>query len=409
MATRSDIESTLQASVRGRRIRRVLWVLVPVLLAAAVAGGVAWRNANNTDPLFDYETVTAERGDMEIMVAATGTVEPIGRVNVRAEVAGVVRSVEVDYNDPVSVGQVLARIDPTALKAQRARTAASVDNARASLAGTEITLRERETELNRTAGLARIGTVTQAAVDTAQAAYDRAIASRGSAQAQLDISRADLAMIDADIGKAEIRAPMDGVVLERQVEPGQAVGPQSGDLITIAQDLAQMNVLIDIDEADVTAVQAGQIAMLVVDALPNEELPAEVRQVRLVPTNDDGVVTYTAVLSVDNPGGVLRPGMSVTAEIVVQRIADALVVPNTSLRFDPKVARNLVAAFRAGGPELPEVEDLEPGMRRVWALVEGELQPFTVEPLAFAASMTQVRGAGLAEGMALVTAVTPAD
>jgi HlyD family secretion protein len=404
---RTELESLLARGGRAGWFGRWWWFLV--LVAAVVWGAWFWQS--RSVPLqFVYETVAVERRDLILHVTASGTVQPVTEVSVSSELSGVVRTVTADYNDRVVAGQVLALLDVGGLLSERERNAAAVDVARANLATAEITVGERTNDLARALALARGGNNTRAAVNAAQAAFDRAIAARDIANAQVRVANVNLASTDADIANAEIRSPIDGVVLARDIEPGQSLNAAQGaTLFTIAADLDQMNVIVDVDEADVARLKEGQEALLTVEAYPDAIFSARVVQMRFMPKTEGGVVTYTTVLAIDNSDLALRPGMTATVEINVQVFADALVVPGTVFRFDPAAARgdrSLAARFREGDRQPTAGEPIPPGMRRIWLLTNGSLQPVIVKPGPSDDFVTVVHGTGIVEGVLIVTAMS---
>lgn len=327
----------LTAAQTPRR-RRTVWLTVGLL---ALVGAVlsVWRlNADGSG--VRYRTETVARGDLGVRVTATGNLQPTNQVDVGVEVSGTVASVEVDDNDPVQLGQVLARLDTGRLEAQVRKSEAALQSARARVAQMQATVTETGNQLARlqrmhksTAG--RIP--SQQELDTAQAAFTRAQTEVASARAAVAEAAATLKLNQTDFGKAVIRSPIDGVVLTRTVEPGQTLAAsfQAPVLFTLAEDLTRMELHVDVDEADVGRVQVGQNASFTVDAYPQRQFEAQVERLGYGAQEIDGVVTYKGELRVDNREQLLRPGMTATADIVVERVDDAVLVPNAALRFTP--------------------------------------------------------------------------
>lgn len=331
----------------------------------AVRGGVAalllivilllaWRFSGDDQP--DYATREVRKGDLTVTVSATGNLKPINQVDVGSEQSGKITQVFVDVNDRVTRGQRLAELDTRRLvdtvnqnRAQVASSQASVAQAQAQVALAKATLDRQENVFRLSGG--RVPAKTE--LDSARADYQGAIANLRSAQAQVNVSRAQLSTAQTNLSIAQIVSPVNGVVLSRDIEPGQTVAASLNApvLFTLAEDLTQMEVEVSVDEADVGQVKEGQTANFAVDAFPGRTFPAKVTRVNVgsnasssssssssstTTTSTSGtVVAYTAVLSVDNKDETLRPGMTATADIVTQELNDVLLVPNSALRFKP--------------------------------------------------------------------------
>ena len=284
-----------------------------------------------------YLTDAASRGTLTVIVTATGSVQPTNQVDVSSELSGIVRNVLVDYNSPVKIGQVLAELDTDKLKATVDSSRAKLDAAKAKVAEAEETVIEKEEDYNRKASLVEKHITSTLNFEVARALFRRAQAVRESSRADVAVAEADLNLNETNLAKAAIRSPINGVVLARNVDPGQTVASsfQAPVLFSIAEDLTQMEIQVDVDEADVGKVKEGQKATFTVDAYPDRKFQAEIRELRFGSQIVQGVVTYKAVLTTDNSQLLLRPGMTATAEISVQHIDDALLVANAGLRFSP--------------------------------------------------------------------------
>ena len=245
-----------------------------------------------------------------------------------SETSGRILDVLVDFNDQVRKGQVLATIDPEQASARADEAAAQLRAARASVARAQATQEETAQSLKRSRGLKDAGLISQQDYDTAQATARRAEAT---------VAEAGLSAAQSSLQKTSIVSPIDGIVLSRAVEPGQTVAAsfQTPVLFTIARDLSDMTLHVQVDEADVGKVREGQPATFTVDAYPQREFDSRVVSLRNVATTDQNVVTYEAVLAADNSGLLLRPGMTATASVVTQRKQGVLLVPNAALRFTP--------------------------------------------------------------------------
>ncbi|MEY4879384.1 MAG: hypothetical protein RJB62_853 [Pseudomonadota bacterium] len=304
------------------------------VLVLLVLGLVFWGGEEDGP---HYTTAEVVLRDLVVNVSATGTLQPENQVDVGPEISGRVETVLVDFNDQVTQGQVLAELDTEQLEAKLAQSQASLASARANVVQSEATAEQNRALARRAEELFQRNVVSQQDLEAARADLRRAEASRQRAQADAALAAAQLDADRTSLSKAVIRSPINGVVLDRKVEPGQTVAAsfETPVLFTLASDLSRMELLIDIDEADIGSMHAGQKATFTVDAYPQREFTAEILSVRNAPNIENGVVTYEGVLSVDNSDGVLRPGLTANANIVVAEIAQTLFVPNGALRFTP--------------------------------------------------------------------------
>ena len=353
------------------------WVLVSgaVLLVVAVA---YWYFFAKASAEIKYMTQPVTRGDVVVTVRATGTIEPVDQVDVSSELSGTMRHVDVDFNDVVKKGQVLARLDTDAIEAQIASSRATLAAREARVKEVGATLAETQASYNRAKMLQQRQFLSAAGLDQARATYERSVASLASAKADVQTARADLQVKETNLGKANIRSPINGVVLDRNVEPGQTVASsfQAPVLFKIAQDLKRMQLEVDIDEADVAQVQKGDRATFWVEGLPDKIFPAQISDVHYSSKTVEGVVTYKAILSIDNSELLLRPGMTATADIRVEEVKDAELVPNAALRFTPPRQTNgdgrswLQRLMPRGPGRPPSQASKSPGTgKSVWVLV----------------------------------------
>ena len=260
-------------------------------------------------------------GPLTVTVSATGTLQPQDQVEVGAEISGRVDSVNVDFNDPVTKGQVIAVINTDQIRAQLAQAQAALNAARATVINNEATVKETFERRNRARGLFAIGGISAQDVQTTEAEYDRAVASVAKAKADVENAAALVVSHQTSLGKAQVRSPINGVVLERRVSTGQTVAAsfQTPVLFTLASDLSMMQLAVDIDEADIGLVHEGQQASFAVDAYPQRRFDAKLVSLRNSPKTANGVVTYQGVLTVDNSAKLLRPGLTATANILVSQ------------------------------------------------------------------------------------------
>jgi HlyD family secretion protein len=333
-------------------------------------------------------------------------------VDVGSELSGIVKSVEVDFNDTVKIGQVLARLDTTKLKAQVVQSEAALNAARARVAEAEANEDETKRKLQRAKELFDRQFVSEEALVTAEAAHKRAVATLSSVRSQMEQARATLKVDRTNLAKAEIRSPINGTVLARRVEPGQTVAAsfQAPVLFTLAEDLRKMELRVDVDEADVGKVRRGQNATFTVDAYAGQEFPSTVSDVRNSAKTVSGVVTYETVLSVDNVQLLLRPGMTGTANITVSTLEDVLLVPNAALRFTPPAAaaesqRPLWVRIFPIPPRAPPRQVQKSGERRrqqIWTLRNGEPAPVAVTIGATDGRMTQIVSGEVEPGLDVI-------
>ncbi len=416
-----DVAKTLGLDRPKSKARRLRILLLLVLLAGVAAWAALPRLRQGNGNTVAYETQKARRGDLVVTVSATGTLEPIKEVEVGIEVSGTIKSVEVDYNDRVEVGQVLARIDTSKLEAQALQSSSSLEAARARLLQAQATVQEAGAQMARLNEVRRLSDgkmPSQSEFDTQKAVQARAKADEASAKASVAQAQATLDANRSDLAKAVVHSPINGVVLKRSVEPGQTVAAmfQSPVLFTLAEDLAQMELQVDVDEADVGVVRADQDATFTVDAYPDRVFPARTTLVRFGSETVEGVVTYKAVLRVDNSSLALRPGMTATALITVDKRENALLVPNAALRFVPPKPKVQDKAGGGGGilssilPHPPAQQSTpreEAGPKgkdqQVYIVREGQLAAVPITKGLSDGKVTEVTGGALKEGMELVT------
>ncbi len=362
----NDLNEILDLERPGRKWPKRL-ILILILLAAAGAGLWYFNRPAGVSASISFRTAEATKGGLEVIVSATGTLEPVVQVDVGTEVSGTIRSVEADFNDSVKKGQILARLDTTKLEAQRDQAKASLAvvkaelmNARAGAAEAEVKLARLKKTYEASGG--RLP--SRQDLDAAQASYDKALAQVAMAKANITKAEASLKAYESDLDKTIIRAPIDGLILDRQVEPGQTVAAslQAPVLFTLAENLTGMSLCVSVDEADVGQVKEGQRATFVVDAYPDKKFPARITQVRFAPQEESGVITYECILQVDNSDLLLRPGMTATADIVTVEVKDALLVPNSALRFKPTLPQ--APAAGEAKPDQGFISKIMPGPRR---------------------------------------------
>lgn len=367
-----------------------------------------------------YQTEPVRRGDLVVTVSATGTLAPVKEVEVGIEVSGTIKTVLVDYNDSVTVGQILAILDTTRLEAQAQQSESALASARAKVLQAEATLQEAQIKMARLDEVKQLSGGKVPApydLDTAKATLARAKADLASAKAVVEQTQGAFNVNRTDIKKAVVHSPINGVVLERSVEPGQTFASQfqAPVLFKLAEDLTKMELQVDVDEADVGVVKEGQEATFTVDAYPDRTFPAKITQVRYGSETKEGVVTYKTVLTVDNSELSLRPGMTATAVITVNKKENVLLVANAALRFTPpqaapteKKSSSLLGAMLPRPPRTdskPPVASSAGKEQRIWQVGENGLTAITITKGSTNGVSTEIISGPVDEGTALVTGV----
>lgn len=405
MLQKADVAEVLAAEGqrgRRRRIIRLAAMAVAVLAVAALAVW-AWVGSRNAGASA-YATDTVSRGTITETLVATGTLEPVEQVSIASLVTGTISSVEVDYEEPVRKGQVLARIDPEALAAQLRHAVAAVDAQMANRDSAQALVTDARAALRRAQELTTGQTVSVRDVELASTALTRAEANLASVQAQLSMAEADLATARNNYGKATIVSPIDGVVLDVSAKVGQTITANSviTPLFTLAASLRALDLEVDVDEADIPRVRVGNAAEFTVESRPDKPIAGLVRQVRSGPTVSDGVTSYTAVISVANPDLALRPGMTATAQIATAQAVDVLSVSNSALRFVPVAAGpgGPLGLFGSGARVEPP-----PSQPHVYVLRDGQLHAVIVETGLTDGIRTAIISGDLAAGDSVVVGV----
>ncbi len=363
------------SAVPPSRLRRAgSWVRAhPFLTILLVVGvvGLIWLflpTAERGKPIV-FETARLTRGDIRRVVTATGKLSAVRTVDVGSQLSGQIDRIWVDFNSRVKAGQPLARIDPSRFAAARRQAEAELAVARANmqmaeaeLARARAALRREEREMDRRRRLRKEGHLSQADLDTQALALENARAQLKTAEARLATAQAEITQREAlleqtkvDLARTIIRAPIDGIVIERAVDPGQTVAAsfQTPTLFKIAEDLTHMQVEASVDEADIGEVRVGQKAEFTVDAYPQESFGGEVVQIRKAPKTEQNVVTYTVIISAANPEEKLLPGMTATVAIRTAERRDVLRAPVAAMRFRPRPALRIARDRQAAQAEPP--------------------------------------------------------
>lgn len=421
-ATEKDIAILLAEPAPVAWYRRpAVWAVVTLILLLGV-GIWYWQARRAASALPSYTTQVVERGNLTLTVTANGTIQPTRSINIGSELSGTVLKVNVDVNDVIKKGQVLVELDPSKLLDQVLRSKAALAAANAKVAQTGATIKEATANLNRLKEVARLsgGKVpSKTELDTGRATLDRALGDDASARAGVNDARAALSTDQINLSKASISAPDDGVVLTRNVDPGNAVAAslQAVTLFTVAEDLAKLRLWVYVDEADVGAVKTGQAATFTVSAYPTRNFPARITRVGFGSTITDNVVTYLTYLDVDNADLSLRPGMTATATITAAQRNDVLLVPNTALRFTPTTTEDQSAKKGVAVSLLPSMPRSNTrksaatsastaAAKQVWVVPQdgkGIAMAVAVTPGISDGHMTEITGGDLKVGMLVIT------
>jgi HlyD family secretion protein len=386
---RSLAELIAKESVKRRRSRMVRWALAGALPLVGIGAWLVMRPGPVPFAArFRVQPVT--QGDVVREVTATGNVEAVTTVQVGAEISGRIATVAVDYNDRVQVGQVLARFDRTLLSAQLAEAEGAVAAARAAVEQARTNRDKAVIDSSRTVQLWEAKGVTDADRDAALSTARLTRQGVTAAEAQLAASQAADAVARTNLDHTVIRAPIDGIIITRNIDPGQTLvsALQTPVLFTVAADLRRMQVIAAVDEADVGEVVVGQPATFTVSAYPDRVFHGVVTQVRNSPVVVQDVVTYGTVIGVDNADLVLKPGMTASVHIRIAAASNALRVPNAALLFTPP----------------PQVATTTPG---VWMIAGDALRRVEVHPGISDGEFTAVASADLTAGAAVVVGLTP--
>ena len=380
---------------KGFWTKKRIWWTVAGVVALLIVWALFFSGGNGAP---NYITAEVVRGPLTVTVSATGTLAPVDEVDVGAEISGRISEVLVDYNDHVAKGQLLARIDPEQYTAKLAQSRASLAAAEATVRQNLATLAEARTRTARTEQLFEHQIASKQDAEAARADLSRALANLAKARADANLAAAQVKQDETTLSKADIRSPIDGIVLTRNVEPGQTLAAafQTPVLFTLASDLSNMELKVDIDEADIGAVREGQPATFTVDAFPQRHFNARLTSLHNAPKSENGVVTYQGVLTVDNSSHLLRPGLTANADILVAHVDTALLVPNGALRFSPP------GPILAVAPPPPAHKNGEL-TGRVWIKTATGIEPRDLQTGRTDGRMTEVLSGNLRRGDQVVT------
>ena len=375
-------------------------------MALLVAAGIAYYvrvdvSAAPTELTFD----SVSRGDVVATVEATGTLQPLDTVQVGTQVSGTIASIGADFNQVVKRGHVLATLDQAIFLTQIDQAKATVIRLQSEVERAKVQLEDAVLKLKRAEQLAAAQLLPAQDVDTARSTARVAETSVTGARAQLTQAQAALTQANVNLSHTVIKAPADGIVLNRAVEVGQTVsaGLQAPTLFVIARDLKRLELQARVDESDIGGVKSGAPVNFTVDAYPRRKFTGTVRLVQLQPQTVQNVVTYTTVIDVPNDNELLKPGMTSTVSIEIERASNALRVPAAALRFVPSA--QLLEEF-------PAAEPIEEGARRgafLWQLVDGRLQRVRVRPGVSDGTQVAISSDRLEPGASIITGVARSE
>lgn len=387
---------------RAFRIPRAAWITF-VFVGLIIAALIGWqaRPKPEKDP---YRFGAVERGDITRSVSASGSLQALVTVDVGSQISGQVTKVLVDFNDEVRAGQTLAILDPQTYQSRVAQGQADINAGEAAVRQAQATFENAQSDYSRKKTLVDQGWYAPTTLDQATAALKTARANVAAARARVTQSRASLRSQQVDLGRTTIVAPIDGIVVDRKVEPGNTVAAslQAPVLFTIAQDLSNVEVKISVDEADVGQLREGQTVRFTVDAFPDDTFQGVLTQVRKQPTTDQNVVSYTVIAEADNPQRKLLPGMTANADIIIETRRNVMKAPAQALRWSPpsesrsnsrgggnvmvagpgfgggrSAGGNRQAGGRQGGmmgARIVEQLDLDARQQKAWAPIQAELR-----------------------------------
>ncbi len=416
----TDVQNLLTSGTQRPWWKRpMLWALI-ALVAIGIGMALWWQARSQSKAAPSYVTEAAALGNLTLTVAANGTLQPTRSVNIGSELSGTVLAVLVDVNDRVKKGQVLVELDTSKLGDLVACAGSSLSAAVAKVAQWVATVKESQACL---AGLEEVSRLSggkvpsRAELDTARASLARAIADETSARANVTQAQTTVSTNATNLSKASIRSPIDGVILTRTVDPGNAVAAslQAVTLFSVAEDLGKLRLQVNVDEADVGKVQVGQKASFTVSAYPSRRFPATITRVAFGSTITDNVVTYVTYMDVNNTDLTLRPGMTASSTITATERTNVLLVPNTALRFNPTDGDTKAAKASGGGivssllPRMPRTGGQRkaggngPAAKKVWVLKGGVATAVAVTPGVSDGRMTEITGGDLQPGMLVIT------
>ncbi len=388
-------------------------IVIIAVVAAIGVGGLAYSRARSTSNEAAPITAAVTRGDVVEKVSATGTLQPVTTVQVGTQVSGTIKALYADFNSEVRKGQVIAELEPSLFQTQVEQARATMTKLQADADRAQVDVQDTQTKLRRAQDLFDQKLIARTDLETAQASAAQSHAALKSAEAQITQARAALNQVQVNLNNTIIKAPIDGVVISRNVDVGQTVAAsmQAPTLFVLAQDLTRMQVSASVDESDIGRIATDQRVSFRVDAYPADTFTGTVSQVRLNPTTEQNVVSYTTMIDVPNAEMKLKPGMTANVTIEIAGSENVLRVPNSALRFRPTsgdarfgIRDSASGTAATGGQGAPPraVGNADPG-GRVWTIRNGALEPVRIRTGVSDGAMTAVVDGDLKEGEQVVT------
>ncbi len=338
----ANLQSELKNYSNNSSKKKYFFIILLFLFLGTGVYYYFFMNEIKKEEILTYNTKKVTRGDLSVVVSATGILNPTNSVEIGVEVSGTIKEIYVDFNDEVEVGQLLAVLDTRKLQSEVDGQTAALTIAKANLKESEVNVRNKKTVYNRTLKMynssgGKYPSVNE--LDDTRFAYESAISSYDAAKAKVEQSSFSLNTAKQNLDKAYVKSSIKGIVLNRAVEVGQtlAASMNAPKLFTLAKDLTQMDLIISIDESDVADIKKDLDVSFSVDAYPNRTFKGKIKQVRLNPVTVNGVVTYETVVGFSNEELLLRPGMTATAQIITKQSLDKLIISNQAFRFKPKI------------------------------------------------------------------------
>lgn len=374
-----------------------VWILVAIVVVLAV--GAFLLSGNKKKEQVQFNTAEVAPANIVNTVTATGTIEPVTSVTVGTQVSGIVSKLYVDYNSVVKKGQVIAELDKSNLISELNSAKANLEQAKASLASAESSLSYQAANFRRNKTLYQKGLISGNDYESARLSYQTAMASVSSARDQVSAAREQVKKAQTNLGYATITSPIDGIVLSKSVEEGQTVAASfsTPTLFTIAKDLTNMQVVADVDEADIGDVRVGERVTFTVDAYPDNTFSGTVKQVRQEATTTNNVVTYSVVISTPNADLKLKPGLTATVTIYTQENKGVLSVPSKALRFTPE--KETVGGMK--------IKDIANAKNKVWTIEGNTVVAHRVNIGMTDGSHTQILS-GISRGAKVITGISSA-
>lgn len=355
------------------------------IIALIIIGGIGFSGAKQVK----YKTKAIERCTITEVVEASGTINPVNTVSVGSTVSGLIKEIYVDYNDVVKKGQILAQIDPANFEATVQQNQAQINNARANLAKLQAIANYDQKQYVRYKNLYSKNFVAKSELDEKLSTYQSDLAQINAAKAQISQYQATLKTALTNLGYTKIIAPVDGTVISREIDLGSPVAAsfQAPELFTIAQDLTKMQIEVSVSEADIGRVEEGQDVTYTLDGYPDSTFTGKVTQVRLSPTTESNVVTYTVIVDVNNEDLKLKPGMTANVSIITDKSENVLCVPNMALKFTPDI----------NGPKYKN--------QGIWILEKGKPKRVEIETGAYDDSSTEIISDKIQEGTDVIISI----